>query len=101
MKIAKKGWIFTRDPAARPRKHGSVFPVMELLLLAAAIAISAGLPLRAVEKKAVLVPTYSMEIKVVCDSLDAAEKAELKFLPLPPGKMWRFPAAGMTAIRVI
>ena len=65
------------------RKTTYRFTLIELLVV---IAIFAGLPLGAVEKKAVPVPAYPMEIEVVCGSPDSAEKADLKFLPLPPGK---------------
>ena len=36
------------------------------------------------------VPTYELQIKVECASPEAAEQAELQFLPLPPGKTVAF-----------
>ena len=62
------------------------FARLEFLALTVSAWILSGSPLPAGEKKAVPVPAYRMAIEVECDSPDSAEKADLTFLPLPPGK---------------
>ena len=52
--------------------------------------MTGALPLASGEKQPVFMPSYRTEITVECASPEAAEKADLKFLPLPPGKSVAF-----------
>ena len=45
---------------------------------------------RAGEGASRAMPAYELQVKVECASPEAAERAELKFLPLPPGKTVAF-----------
>ncbi len=50
----------------------------------------AGFCLSAAEKAVASLPGYEVRVKVSCSSPEAAQSAELKFLPLPPGKRIAF-----------
>ena len=76
-----------RTQAERRHRTRNILSVSWLKLLSAVIV---PLGLSAAERPVPPIPTYEVQLAVECASPEAAAKAELEFLPLPPGKSVAF-----------